>query len=69
MSRSYTSSLTVTVVTLVAINANENMVAHTVGSGGVYVHRESGVRRGRVCVVAFCRNLVSVAVKLLSYLI
>jgi hypothetical protein len=35
--------------TLVVRNANEALVAPTVGSGGVYVWRESGVRRSVLC--------------------
>jgi hypothetical protein len=38
-----------TVATLVARNANEAMVALMVGSGGVCVWRESGVRRSVLC--------------------
>jgi hypothetical protein len=37
------------VTTLVAINANDIMVALIVGSGGVYVRRESGVRLSFLC--------------------
>jgi hypothetical protein len=56
------------VATLVARNANEAMVEFMVGSGGVCVWRESGVR-GRFCVGEFGRNLASVAVKMFSHLI
>jgi hypothetical protein len=37
------------VVTLEARNANEAMVAPMLGSGGIYVWRESGVRRSVLC--------------------
>jgi hypothetical protein len=39
----------VTVVTLAARNVNEAMAAPMVGSGGVCVWRESGVRRSVLC--------------------
>jgi hypothetical protein len=54
--------------TLVARNANEAMVTPVVGSGGVCVWRESGVRRSVLC-GAFGWNLASVAVKMFSRLI
>jgi hypothetical protein len=53
---------------VVARNANEAVVALMVGSGGVCVRRESGVRRS-FCVGAFGRNLASVAVNMFSHLI
>jgi hypothetical protein len=53
-----------TVASVVARNANGPMV----GSGGVRFWRESEVRMS-VCVIAFGRNLASVAVNMLSHLI
>jgi hypothetical protein len=53
------------VATLVPRNANEDMVASLVESGGVCDWQESV---GRFCVSAFGRNLASVAVKMFSHL-
>lgn len=49
-----------TVAILVAINANEIVVAPTVASGGVCIWQESD---GRFCVGSFGRNLASVFMK------
>jgi hypothetical protein len=40
---------TETVATLVTRNSNEAMVAPAVGSGGVCILRESGIRRSVLC--------------------
>jgi hypothetical protein len=45
------------------------MVAPMMGSGGVCVWQESGVRLCRFCVGAFGRNQASVAVKIFLHLI
>jgi hypothetical protein len=56
------------VTTLVARNTNEAVVAPIMGSGGVCVWRESGIRRS-VCVAAFGRKFASIVVKVFSHLI
>jgi hypothetical protein len=51
------------VVTLAARNVKKPVVAPMLGSGGVCVWRESGVRRSVSC-SAFVRNPALVAVKM-----
>jgi hypothetical protein len=54
-----------TMATLAARNPNEVMMVPEVGSSGICVWREYGIRR-LICVGAFVRNVASFAVKMYS---